>query len=604
MKPPRSLKLLIIDDELRWSYRGYQVPSSIEVLELDENLPGIDSWHAALQFWTDFNYGEVPDLVLADVRFIEDRTSPLSLLFKPNENYIPTGLSHLKAFAALSRALGKPIGVCARTIDTELWQEQISSSRAENRAMGYLAMHEIGEVAAILGDGKTILGNTKENQQHINNCYKWLQLNSATEFEQGLRKAVRDYRRSLFRLLTMAETPTIFVRPPHYADLMGWCERMRREPRPLNQDNDIGLELTYHNGRRDIISLASLFADYDRITDKALDHSSFTSDGSAVPEPWTLDDDARPRVGVYLQRLGSLNEACEDAARTVGIYEPSYPLPENYQPKTLASIKTDYGFSDLTVGLIVLFQFVRIEQGKVERWEDSFVNDSWDFRNLRFITSPDSEPADNLRRTLQKLLSLIRRLQPELDDGKFSRFYLFDEFPDDWVAKINVLRGEHDATWVKWHFKRLVDAGILECRIENGEESYMLDQVWRRPSHSLSEPLPAPRRIPKRVQPSGNGHRIPREPNRVQQLRVSLGYAADHNSVERVLADAFGGLGRKKVTDAERVKTGRAILTEFETPSLPFFLLDLCRHYAKTYLEWKEEKWPVWMRTGQDTADV
>ncbi len=280
MRPlPRKLKLLIIDDELKRSYRGYHVPSSIEVLKLDENLPGIDSWRAALQFWTAFDYDEVPDLVLADVRFIEDRTSPLSLLFKPNENYIPTGLSHLKAFAALARALGKPIGVCARTIDAELWQEQISSNRPENRAMGYLAMHEIGELAAILGDGKAILGDTDDKQQHIDNCRAWLRQNSETAFEEGLRKAVRDYRRSLFKSLTRAERPSIFIRPPHYAELMGWCERMRHEPHPLDPEHDIGLELTYHNGQRDILSLASLFADYDKIADKALDPSSFATDG-------------------------------------------------------------------------------------------------------------------------------------------------------------------------------------------------------------------------------------------------------------------------------------------------------------------------------------
>ena len=84
---------------------------------------------------------------------------------------------------------------------------------------------------------------------------------------------------------------------------------------------------------------------------------------------------------------------------------------------------------------------------------------------------------------------------------------------------------------------------------------------------------------------------------------MSLGYEKDDfNSVERVLADAFGGLRRKKIKDSERVKAGRAILNDFEMQSLPFFLLDLCRYYATAYLEWAPEKWPVWMRTAPMTT--
>lgn len=570
------------------------------MLKLDEDLPGIDSWHAALQFWTMFNPGEVPDLVVADVRFIDDQSSPLSLLFDPKENYIPTGLSHLKPFAALSRVLGKPIGVCARTIDDKLWRQQISSSRPENRAMGYLAMHEIGELAAILGDGKAIRGDTDEKQQHINNCDKWLQQNSATEFEQGLRKAVRDYRRSLFRLLTTTQTPSLFVRPPHYAELVGWCERMRKVPHPLDSQHDIGLELTYYNGYRDIISLASLFGDYDRIADKALDPESFATAGPVDPEPWALDDDARPRIGTYLQRLGSLNEAVDTAAQAFRIYEASFPLPENYEPKSLAALKTEYGYSDLTVGLIVLFQFVRLEQRKVEQWEDRFVHERWDTKNLRFISSANRDPGDSLLRMLQKLVNLIRKLDLDPEDHWFTRLDLFDEYPDEWVRGINVLQGDHDAEWVKWHFKRLVEAEILDCSIENGDERYSLNPKWRKPSQSLRGPIPAPKRLPKVVVSSTSGKSGPREPKRVQQLKQSLGYEPDdYNSVERVLADAFGGL----ISSTEREKVGRKIINNFEKLSLPFFLLDHCRHYASRYLEWPEEKWPVWMHTGQDTED-
>ena len=601
MRPlPRKLKLLIVDDELKSSYHGYHVPASIEVLKLDDELPGIDSWRTALQFWTTFDYAEVPDLVLADVRFIEDRTSPLSLLFKPSENYIPTGLSHLKAFAALARALGKPIGVCARTVETDVWQNLIASKKPEKQAMGYLAMHEVGELAAILGDGKTILADTDDKQQHIENCRRWLEENSETSFEQGLCKAVREYRRSLFKLLIKAETASIFVRPSNYAELMGWCERMRREPHPLDQEHDVGLELTCHNGRSEIISLASLFADYDKITEKALDPSSFATDETVTTEPWMLDDDARPRIGVYLQQLGSLHQACDDAARAVTVYEPSYPLPDDYHPKSLALIKTEYGYSDLTLGVIVLFQFVRNEQSKVEEWTKRVVHDRWDVRSLRFISGTNREPEDSLRKTLQLLVNLIRKLQLQVDTGKFTRYMLFDEFPDEWVTSVDVDRGEHDTPWVKWHFERLVDADVLKLSVEGGEDQYVLNRAWRKSTQTLSGSLPAPRQFPKMARGSSDVARNSGEPKRVQQLKLSLGYdTTDFNSVERVLADAFGGLGERKGRDNERVKAGRVILNNFEEPNLPFLLLDLCRQYAAKYREWTPDQWPVWMRVNQ-----
>jgi hypothetical protein len=614
---PRKLRLLIIDDELKDSFGGYLVPQSIEVVKLGENLRGIDSWEAALQFWTSFHHSEVPDLVVADVRFIDD-SSPLSALLPPDENYIPTGLSHLKVFGVLSRALGKPIGVCVRTIDPRVWEDHIATPRPEDpallenwlfaKAMGYLAVHEIGELAAILGDGKAILSDTRDKQQHIRNCHEWLRENSETTFEDGVRKAVRDYRRSLFRLVNAPGTPSVFVRPEPCTNLMGWCERMRKTPQPLDSKQDIGLELTYHNGNHDLISLASLFADFERITTKALEPVSFTVAGRSSGKPWSLDHNGRPKIGTYLYKLGSLTAACEEAALAVEKYDYSYPLPDHYHRETLATIKSGGKHPALTAGLMVLFQFVRIEQKKVEEWKERFeYYHSWDPRNTQFVTSADERPTNTLKRALEKLIELIpnflkARLDNEdVDQTKpFTRVELFDELPNAWVKKIDVDGGDHNDEWVKWHFERLVDAQVLTHKVEDAEDYYTLNSAWRKGGR-LAEPPPAPHSFPKVVQ-SHNGKAIQREPKRIQQLRMSLGYKEDdYNSVERVLADAFGGLG-KKSADSERVKTGRAILDDFKAPSLPFFLLDLCRYYARKYRDWPPDKWPMWMRVPSDTA--
>jgi hypothetical protein len=576
---------------------------------LGEGVYGIDKWETALHFWSSFQGGEMPDLVVADVRFALDRTTPLSMLFKPDDNEIPTGLSHLKPFAVLARALGLPLGVSARTMmGRALWEAQIASSEPEKRAMGYLAVHEIGELAAILGDGAEILNGGADRRQRIDNCLKWLKNNSATEFEDGLRKAVRDYRRRLFRLLIAPDASNVFVRPSHYAELMGWCERMRENPQPLDPQHDIGLELTYHNGKRDIISLASLFADFDKITTKALEPSSYRSDKHRVAEPWKLDDDGRPRICDYLRRLGSLKTAFENAAEAVHAYRVVAPLPDNYQPLSLATLKNRHGYTALTAGLIVLFQFVRIEQNKVEQWEYSFERDSWEPRKLQFI-SGKIDPDNNLRRTLQKLIVLIRRYTEANDvengDNTFTRSDLFDEFPDEWVRGISVNRGDHDREWVQWHFERLVDAHVLRHKVVAGEDSYTLNTGWRRSQSKLNAP-PAPRRLPRLVAGKGVGAKdSDREPNRVQWLRLSLGYTRDDfNSVERVLGDAFGGseinrhAGREAEKAAVKAKVGRAILNSLEKLELPFYLLDICREYATVYLKWPREKWPKWLQAS------
>lgn len=608
----RKLRLLIIDDELARSFSGYKVPSSIEVWTLSENLPGIDKWRTALQFWSNFNNDEVPDLVLADVRFIEDRTSPLSALFPQNENYLPTGLSHLKAFAALSRALGKPLGVCTRTIDPDIWKDQIESDKPENKAMGYLAAHEIGEIAAILGDGNEILGNTTDRQQHIQNCHAWLRKNSATPFEEGLQRAVKDYRRRLFRLLTAPDVSSIFVRPSHYAELMSWCQQMRENPEPLDPQHDFGLEITYHNGKRDVISIASLFADFEGIVNKRLEPSAFEDDVRSLSEPWELDDDARPRIGVYLSRLGSMTAAYKDAAEAVKEYATSYPLPENYRPRTLAAIKSGDGYTALTAGLTVLFQFVHLEQKRVEQWENSFDHDSWNPKKLQFV-SGTVNTRDTLKLALQKLIDVVRDYTEQLLDNsgedvegedEFTRADLFDEFPDDWVVKVNVDRGEQDREWVKWHFERLVDAGVLGHKIKRGEDYYTLSSNWRGKAPQLNPP-PTPNRLPRVVSNVRQGKGVQRDPNRVQLLRLSLGYKSnDFNSVERVLGEAFGGAGVKKYTEqgaekaAAKAKIGREMLNELEELNMPFFLLEICREYATEFLKWPRDRWPKWLQNS------
>jgi hypothetical protein len=649
MTEPRRLRLLIIDDELRPSLAGYTIPDLLDLWYPGEGLPGITSWQAAIEFWGTFQGGVIPDLVVADVRFVNDDTSPLSKLFQyPEVNNIPTGLSHLKTFAVLSRALGRPLGVGIRTMDPSLWRKLTESIRPEQRAMGYLAAHEAGEIASILGD--ELPDDSFENTLTVDYCLEWIRSKSGTIFELGLKMALRDYRRRLFFLLNTPGSSNVFIRPGHYAELMGWCLKMETEPQPLDAGNDFGLELTYHNGKRDVISLASLFADFDRIATKPLESSAFAPGIAGGGEPWKLDDWGRPRICLFLKPLGSLNAALDDAVEALREYQISYPLPESYQPPTLAAIKKRSKYASLTAALTILLQFVRIAQKKVEEWEDRFGVYAWEPDKLQFISDPPS-PEHSLRRVLLDLTSLISGAV--VPDAEFTIDDIFESSLERWSEKgglessrkvfkeievsigsdgrpeirsgrwirIRTDRGEQNTDWVKWHFERLVDAQVLRHKRIDGEDYYVLMSDWRH-HRFQSGPPPAPPGFPsvvsvmQRLHSLGGKKTVGRKkieeekkttllehPTSVQWLKASLGYNyhTDYNSVERELGSAFGFIASEKEPgikiekSALKAKAGRVILNQLERGELPFFLAEICREYATGHLRWPKEKWPKWL---------
>ncbi|HKX31571.1 MAG TPA: hypothetical protein VJ302_28040 [Blastocatellia bacterium] len=613
-QPPRKLKVLVIDDELPTSWIGFGVPDSLEIWRPEGQLAGINSWRTAISFWRSFRSGEVPDLVVADVRFAMDHTSPLSLLFRGKENNIPTGLSHLKAFAALSRGLGRPLGVGARTMDPGLW-ERLSTEpihTAEDCAMGLLAAHEVGEIAAILGDDLAL--DAQDRHQHVEACFNWLKMASASNFAHGIQKAVIDYRKRLLGLLGTSESSSVYIHPDHVAKLRSWCQAMQNNPQPLNLQHDLGVELTYHNGSRDLISLASLFADYEDITTKPLPSSAFAFQ-PGLAEPWQPDDDGRPHIGSYLCRLGTMDEAYAKAAEIVKAFQVDYRLPEDERPATLAEIKRRGNYSSLTLGMVVLFQLVRIEQKKALDWEYYLENHSWDPTKLKFVSS-GAGSGDSLRAALQKLIALIRKYVKAYDPDEegFTIVELFETFPEAWIRPIGP--GECNRDWLKWHFDRLEDAEVVDRRIgEDGDHRYGLRREWQQASKALVlPPMPLPKHLPPLT-----GQR---EPDRLQWLRTSLGYGNDYNSIERVMGDAFGFMqleggeisidspngkslagAREGERAAVRARIGRSILAQFGEGRLPFFLTDICRTYATRYLGWPEEKWTKWLRPPRSATN-
>src|SRR6266498_120905 len=108
---PRNLTILRLNDDLLPASRENAPFGGIDVIRFNSDhqteLSAITSWRAALMFWSSFGSDRPPDLVVADVNFEKDSTTPLHPEDAP-DTQIPTGLSHLKPIAALARALAQP----------------------------------------------------------------------------------------------------------------------------------------------------------------------------------------------------------------------------------------------------------------------------------------------------------------------------------------------------------------------------------------------------------------------------------------------------------------------------------------------------------------
>src|SRR5258708_6891877 len=115
--PARNLTLLRLNDRI--------VPGSDQdypFIGIDlfrfETVEGVEkdaivSWEDALLFWGSVGDQQPPDLIVGDVNFDQDSTTPLHP--EGEDTRIPTGLSHLKPIAAFARAMARPIGIGIHT---------------------------------------------------------------------------------------------------------------------------------------------------------------------------------------------------------------------------------------------------------------------------------------------------------------------------------------------------------------------------------------------------------------------------------------------------------------------------------------------------------
>ncbi len=633
---PRKLSVIVLDD----SSNPYLPPEGLE------DAGKIRTWFMALNFWARYKGDALPDLVVADVCFDKDHTSPLSRPRYAEPNPLPTGLTHLKPLSVLARVGGRVIGIGIYTGNQTLWERLTHSSAPQDQCMGYLAAHELGELAAILGE-KSLVAEVVETGS-LDPLWKWLYNSTGSSVTEAVKIALSNYRKRLLTIASPAdgELPQVFVMPDDFAAAMCWCEARARNaesPAPIAGEGDHGLTLTYKDGTRDSILISSLFSDVDDLSTRLLSGHCFdTAPGPAGAEEELEEKDRKgqPFIGRFLSRLGTLRAAYDEAVRIVENF-PALPPESQDGPGKLGDYLTRKGDDPLVAGLVIVFQLARIEKAVFDLWEKYYSSYLWDPRGCRW-PSDVNDFDRSLRNALRLLLNGIRSLLASHADSAepeecFSRGDVLEEMVDadlPWPWEPALKFKDAETEWCRWHFQRLVDARILKP---------MPADMYKLLTQDPHVPTPpVPKTLPKR---SGSiykalGLALKREDSEAGPdkdtakkdedtakkltlrtwLRASLGYGDDAHTPFRMLYHAFIRHGadepdaqergeerqrakvkrRREEDSQKRTKIkeqfGKDFLDLLEAGRAPGWLLVLCGQYAEEkLLRHDKATWPDWL---------
>ena len=643
--PSRKLSVIVLDD----SPNPYLLPGGLE------DAGKIKTWFMALNFWARYKGDALPDLVVADVCFDKDHTSPLSRPRYAEPNPLPTGLTHLKPLSVLARVGGRVIGIGIYTGNPKYWERLTHSGATQDQCMGYLAAHELGELAAILGE-KSLVAEVVETGS-LDPLWKWLDDSTGTSITIAVKIALSNYRKRMLTLASPAdvELPQVFVMPDDFAAAVCWCEARARNaesPSPIAGEGDHGLTLTYKDGTRDSILISSLFSDVDDLSTRLLSSHCFDTalSPTVAGEEWEeFDRKGQPFIGRFLSRLGTLRTAYDEAVRIVENF-PCLPSESQDSPGKLGDYLTRKGDDPLVAGLVIVFQLARIEKAVFDLWEKYYGSYRWDPRGCLW-PSDVNDFERSLRNALRLLLNGIRSFSASQADSaepdeSFSRDDVLEEMIDadlpwPWELKYR----DADTEWCRWHFQRLADARVL--KLTRADRYMLLTQDTHIPTP------PVPRALPKRsgsiykalgltlkredseAGPDEDAAKEQGEDEAKKQdedaakkfkftlrawLRASIGYGDDAHTPFRMLYHAFIRHGadepeaQERGEERQRAKVrrrrgedsqkrtklkeqfGKDFLDLLEAGRGPGWLLVLCGQYAEEKLLWHDKAtWPDWL---------
>jgi len=580
----RNLRVIRLDDGLRgpiphdeYDPEDGDFDVVLPPLELvtirdgDQYHLGISGLAGSELFWEAFHSDQLPDIVVGDVNFEYDLSSPLRR-WDPEHDQIPTGLSHLKPVAAVARASGRLIAIGIHTADPNKWM-QLKIGGGKGSIYGLMAESEIRELAAILGE-RIAPDNEEEG------AWNWLKEKAESKPFFALNLALRQYRRRMVERLKIgldgSDQSALRLPVGEWEKLEAWCSQMKNGSKTL-RESDPGFPLLYANGEVDVISFASLFADVDGILDEELPAECFE-----LQEPegklWDLKLKL-PQIGALIYSLADFKEVYQKAAAV----RQELPFSETQLSHNLREV-TDH---PLARGFAVLFRYLEMVYEDEVRWDRLLFLGPWDpltqaeseheFPKEEGAPYSESCPV-SLYDWLTKLDKVLKSRERSACDEETDRPYI------DVVDLKDELGRAWDPASIRFHLELLCSMGRVERNIrpECGAEYRSI--------------------------PGKSGLKSPQQPAECKiyskeyasTLRDSLGFGrkkgpkksnAD-NAVGQVLQAAFVG-APEGVAPNDSAKMGRQFLKSFVEGSAPGWIKEVCRDYVEKELGWKDKRtWP------------
>lgn len=598
---PRNLRILQIDDDVpkRFDFSSdssRRIPEFIDPIPIPEGNTekiAIMSWRDALNYWSAFdpNNSLFPDLITSDVQF-KDTTSPLDA--EESGVLLPTGLSHFKPFAAMARALARPVGYAIHSADGAKWRNYLADRQAtqEVKMLARLAGHEAAEVAAILGE----LPNTPSDRVDYEVGFRWLENTTITtkKFLDAFKDAIETFRREIFYRL---ENRTLIILPHDWESLAKWCHDNIQNPKPLSDNNDPGITL-HSDGRSDCISIRSLFADVQiKSAGRFSYHTSYFPEQcfklETALEPYSLIELTHPisNEPIYAPLIGGLIAPGE---YTTEIYQEALKVLNSYSGKSDSGTEAPPNLNDfrwstsrpepdiVAKGMAVFFALVQRSWILNTGWRRYYSTEFWDVEKGVFTTSQNSD----LRLSVY-LRNLSNFILQEFGREDFTEAELISRAKEGNRFKYG------DAKYVGTYLELLLQLSSLEkFEEQDGPAVY---EYGRPPKNDEVPELPLNGRY--RILSSITG-----SPQRAQShtsyLNEKFGYPA-HNRCKGV----FGILGRAFFPSdipGEKRDHGQALLESFLTGrNVPGWVRTLARNYAREELDWDQRHWPVMLTSGQ-----
>jgi hypothetical protein len=586
----RNLRVVRIDDratapvprEKYFAVAGDGVvrhPLELVTYKVKEKIGlAINGLEAARMFWLQFVPALSPDIVLGDINFEHDESSPLQSWDREAKKHLPNGLMHCKPFVAIARASGRPLSVVLHTADPNQWQAMASPSGGQDdrkRVFMLLAAQEVMEVAAIFG--QVIPGADRGN---LGPVWQWLHDRTQTTPKAALETALVDYRKQVVMALrSRDESSPVRLRVgfSEWKQLLAWCQRMKNAPKALSGEADPGLPLLYPDGRTDRVSIASLFADLRNVCTETLHASCF--EAIKVREPWSLSR-GLPQIGALIEECGELGEVVAKAETALR----ELPLSNEHLLVNLRRVLED----PLAMGFAVLFRILEIYRSDETRWEQIWNEGHWHpGKRVELDDIKDYNWAMPLSQWVELAAKALRDVTASASEGE--EFIDLDTISEKFktLAPSNIRR-DLTTESIGWHLDILCELGVADSQI--GLEGLLVYRI-RTGRGDVRDLTPSLRPVGAGAEFNWQSDSLP------LALRDSLGFGTrgpglNDNAIGQILHDAFLG-DDSNLNANERAKSGRDFLEAFRNGNAPGWIQETCRTYCQEVLRWHDtRRWP------------